>query len=116
MVKRKFRLTKFADFKRVRQFGKSFTHPLIVLVAHPNELGYARFAVAAGRTVGNAVTRNQAKRRIRAALQSQAASIQPGWDIVIFARRPIASSTFQQIQTGLDALLNKAKLLRTNDE
>jgi len=35
-VKRDFRLTRSTDFKRVRNSGKSYAHPLVVLVAIPS--------------------------------------------------------------------------------
>ena len=46
----------------MRQSGKSFGDPLVVLIVAPNELGSVRIAVVAGRSVGGAVLRNRAKR------------------------------------------------------
>ena len=54
-VQRTFRLTRSQDFKRVRQSGKSYAHPLIVLIAQANDEMKVRVGVAAGRTVGTAV-------------------------------------------------------------
>ncbi len=68
-VQRTFRLTRSQDFKRVRQSGKSYAHPLIVLVAQANDEMKIRVGVAAGRTVGTAVKRNRAKRLLREAMR-----------------------------------------------
>jgi ribonuclease P protein component len=36
-VQRKFRLTRSEDFKRVRRFGKSYAHPLVVLIVQTHD-------------------------------------------------------------------------------
>ena len=115
-MNRRFRLASSADFKRVRRFGKSFAHPLVVLIALRNELEQSRFGVAAGRSVGNAVERNRAKRLVRAALQPLIPSIKPGWDIVCLARHPLPSVKCQDVQTALTALLKRAHLIDTPDD
>jgi ribonuclease P protein component len=115
-VKRKFRLTRSTDFKRVRRFGKSYAHPLIVLVALPNEQGITRFAVSAGRSVGNAVQRNRAKRLIREALRPLLPAISPGWNVILLSRRPMAEASFQNVQSALMDLLQRAYLLEESDD
>jgi len=111
-VNRRFRLTRSANFERVRRFGKSYAHPLVVLIALPNQAESSRFGVAAGRSVGNAVRRNRAKRLLRSALQQQLPVIKPGWDVVLIARHRMAGATFQQTVTALASLLGRAKLLQ----
>jgi len=102
------------DIKRVRRFGESFAHPLIVLIGLPNDREDSRFAVSAGRSAGNAVQRNRAKRLIRAALQNLMPTIANGWDFVIIARRPLADSNCQKTQAALKSLLRKAAFLKTS--
>ena len=109
-MKRRFRLTSTKDFKRVRRLGKSYAHPLIVLVALPNESGTSRFAVSAGRSVGNAVQRNRAKRLIREALRPLIPSVQPGWDILFLARQSLAEAEFLNAQGALNLLLQQSRL------
>jgi ribonuclease P protein component len=98
----------------VRRIGKSFPHPLIVLVAAHNELETSRFAVVASRAVGTAVKRNRAKRLIRAALQELTAQVKPGWDLILIARRSLAESSFFEVKDALHSLLKRAQLL--NDD
>ena len=111
-MNRRFRLTKSTNFKRVRRYGKSHAHPLIVLIALPSQAENTRFGVAAGRSVGNAVKRNHAKRLLRHAIQQVMPLVKPGWDIVLIARHTLAEATFQQTVTALVNLLGRAKLLQ----
>jgi ribonuclease P protein component len=110
-VKRRFRLTRSTDFQRVRQYGKSYAHPFLVLVVLPNQEENSRFGVTAGRSVGKAVQRNRSKRRLRAALQSYLSMVSPGWDIVLIARRPILEASFPKIRAAISLLLQRAGIL-----
>ena len=111
-MKRRFRLTSSADFQCVRQQGKSYAHPLLVLVALPNQAERIRCGVAAGRSVGKAVQRNRAKRLLRSAIGPHLPALAPGWDIILIARHPILKATFGQTQAALLTLLQKARLLQ----
>lgn len=87
-----------------------------MLIALSNDLERSRVGVAAGRSVGNAVERNRAKRLLRAALQSLLPTIQPGWDVIVIARRPLASMHCQEAQAALNTLLKRAHLVNQPDE
>ena len=110
-MKRRFRLTRSKDFERVRRFGKSYAHPLVVLIAHPNELQQVRIGVAAGKSLGGAVVRNRAKRLLRAAAAPLAPSIHSGHDLVLLARRPMNQAKSPQVKSVLETLFKRAKLI-----
>jgi len=114
-LKRKFRLTRSTDIKRVRRYGKSYAHPLVVLIKHPNELFEPRFAVTTSRYVGNAVRRNHVKRQIREVIRSFLPLTSPGWDIIILARQPIRNAPFFKIQSAVQQLMQQAGLLEDLD-
>jgi ribonuclease P protein component len=114
-VKRSFRLTGSKEYERVRRTGKSYAHPLIVLIALRSETQVPRFAVSASRAVGKAVRRNRAKRVIREAIRPLIASISPGWDVVLLARQPILAASFEEVHKALVDLLSRAKLFTSTD-
>lgn len=105
------RLTRSQDFQRVRTAGKSYAHPLVVLVACRNELEHARYGIRAGRAVGGAVERNRARRRLREALRPMFPTIAPGWDVVLVARTETADAAWSELQTGLANLVRRAGLM-----
>ena len=115
-MQRRFRLTRSTIFKRVRRSGKSYAHPLVVLVAQANGLGKVRVGIAAGRTVGTAVRRNRAKRLLRAAMQSLLPEVISDWDLLLIARPPLAESKIPEARAALLALLQRAHLLKAPDE
>jgi ribonuclease P protein component len=94
----------------VRRFGKSFAHPLVVLIVSPNQLDQSRFGIIAGKSVGNAVYRNRAKRLLRAATQPLLTEIEPGFDILLIARKPLLETSFDALQKTLGRLVTRAGL------
>lgn len=107
-MKRSFRLTRSADFKRVRNDGKSYAHPLLVLLVAASEQEHARVGISAGKSLGGAVQRNRAKRLIREAIRPFLASIPASLDLVFIARKPVLTSDFKTIQKSLRGLLRRA--------
>ncbi|MBN2147048.1 MAG: ribonuclease P protein component [Anaerolineales bacterium] len=114
-MKRKFRLTRDSDFKRVRRSGKSYAHPLLVLVVLPEKIEKTIFGISASRSVGIATRRNRAKRLLREALRPLLPDIRPGWKVILIARQPLLDASFLQIQAALEQLLRKADLLQRSD-
>jgi ribonuclease P protein component len=131
-VQRKFRLTRSEDFKRVRRSGKSYAHPLVVLIvqAHDkrnypvdwrsrpvdkrsNPVGQPRVkvGVAAGRTVGTAVHRNRAKRLLREAIRPLIPNLTSGLDLILIARPGLASASLEETRQALLTLLQRAQIL-----
>jgi ribonuclease P protein component len=95
----------------VRQFGLSYAHPFIVLIVHQNEAENQRCGIVAGKSCGNAIQRNRAKRRIRAIVNELMPLIQPGWDVLFIARRPINSVKYDELQNSIMMLLRKANVI-----
>jgi ribonuclease P protein component len=110
-VKRRFRLTRSTDFKRVRRIGRSYAHPLVVLVVAPNDLQQVRIGIVAGKTVGGAVERNRAKRRLRACIEPCLPQLMTDRDLIFLARKPMDQVGIAEICAAVQLVLRKAGLL-----
>ena len=115
-MKRQFRLTRSTEFKRVRSSGKSYAHPLVVLVVTPCAEEVVHIGVTAGRNVGGAVERNRAKRLMREALRALLPQIATGWDMIAIARAGLPEKSLAEISSVLESLLRRAHLIKSNDE
>ena len=100
----------------MRRSGKSYAHPLVVLVVHPASEDGLRFGISATRSVGGAVERNRAKRRLRALLQELQPDIHKGWDMVFLARKPITTADSKQLRNAVVLVLRRAGLINHTGE
>ena len=71
----------------MRRTGTSYSHPLFILVAVATDLPAVRLGVSASRTMGTAVRRNRAKRRLREAFRPLMSGLSGGWDLIVAWRR-----------------------------
>ena len=113
-MKRRFRLKKSGDIKRVRCLGKSYAHPLLVLITAKSDSLNCRVAIVVGRHYGNAVQRNRVKRRVRACLSQILPMLTTKQDLVFLIRKPIKRAEFQEICTAIQQLLMRAGLSARN--
>ena len=109
-MERRIRLRRTNDVRRVFAEGRSWVHPLLVLIARPNGLDLSRVGVTASRKLGNAVARNRAKRVMREAARCLYPQIGDGWDVMLVARKHILQAKEPQVERALAALLERAGL------
>jgi len=89
---------------------------MLVLLYHPNDLGYSRFGFSISRRIGNAVVRNRTKRVLREILRLQRDLVSPGWDIVFIARRGCVGAEYEAFERSVNALIGSARLMVTGDQ
>ena len=90
----------------MRRTGKSYAHPLVLLIASRSTGEQNRYGVTANRSVGGAVKRNRAKRRMRTALQEF--DLNPGWDLILSARPGLDEAPWDELTRAIGNLLKKS--------
>lgn len=110
MLPKKYRLRHSADIQRVRQSSRSWRHPLVILLVQESDNEVSRFGFITSRRVGNAVTRNRAKRLLREAVQHRLTKVGGGKDCIFIARQRIVSATFADVDRAVAQLFTQAGL------
>ena len=64
-MKRQYRIRSNERFQEIRRGDRSVADRILVLCLLPNGLPYSRFGFSISKRIGNAVTRNRIKRRLR---------------------------------------------------
>jgi ribonuclease P protein component len=104
-------LSRPQDFAALQRDGTTRSHPLLVARFRRTGLESARFGLATGRRLGNAVTRNRVRRRLREALRAMAPSFQPGWDVLISARPAVVEADHEALVAALRRVLRAGGVL-----
>ena len=107
------RLKRRAEFIRAAKAGRRAARDSLVLQALPREDSETRLGFTATKKIGNAVARNRAKRRLRAAARIHLGAVPaPGFDLVLIARDATGSCPFPALIAELESALRKAGVPR----
>ena len=101
-------LKRRADFLACARANKAAT-PGLVLQARPTDRDEARVGYTCSKKLGNAVMRNRAKRRLRAAARTvMPGRARPGWDYVLVGRRQsTVARPFDRLTRDLASALDR---------
>jgi ribonuclease P protein component len=94
-VQRRNRLSRSRDFDAVYRHGRSVSTRFLVLYRFDREeeaSDEARLGIAIPKKIGNAVTRNRIKRRLRETWRELLPEVRGGADYVLLVRAPLAEA------------------------
>jgi len=114
-------ITRSAEFQNISKKGQKFHSKTILLLSHPtsqnyfqnlaenkNAQNFCRVGYTVSKTVGNAVVRNRAKRRLREIFRKLALlHAKNHYDYVLIARREISEADFDKISSDLKFCLKR---------
>ncbi len=121
MTLRILQIKKSAEFQKIGKKGLKFYSKTILLLSHPtpqnyfqnlsegkNTIDFCRIGYTVSKVVGNAVTRNRAKRRLREVFRKLALIYAKNhFDYVVIARKEISESDFEKISNDLKFCLKR---------
>jgi ribonuclease P protein component len=101
------RLTDSPEFERVYRQGTAYRGRLFSVHAFLNEHGTPRLGISISRKVGNAVTRNAVRRRLREVFHSCLSELAGNLDLVVSARPAAAEATFEELREEFSESLGR---------
>ena len=109
-MKKNFRVKREKDFKAIFKDGMSFANRKFVVYQLENQQNHFRVGLSVSKKLGNAVTRNQIKRRIRHILQSVKGSLVEHVDFVVIARKGVETLEYAEMEKNLLHVLKLSKI------
>ena len=109
-MKKSFRVKREKDFKAIFKDGTSFANRKFVVYQLENQQNHFRAGLSVSKKLGNAVTRNQIKRRIRHILQSVKGSLVEHVDFVVIARKGVETLEYAEMEKNLLHVLKLSKI------
>ena len=99
------------EFRRIYQRGTSAVSGSMVVYCRKNKLGRNRLGITASTKIGEAVTRNRARRRLREVYRLNRDKLREGWDIILVARGRTAAVSWKELNDTFLRLCRKLELL-----
>ena len=109
---RSYSLKRHKEFRYTYARGRSQSTPLYTLVYVRSRNESVRIGFSVSKRVGNAVQRNRAKRRMRAALTPMIANIAGGFNVIFVAKPEVLDAPFAELIRQMESLLQRAGLWR----
>lgn len=114
MLKKENRLTKNRYFQYIYKKGEKVSSQNITLVYTPTKLKPIKIGITVSNKVGDAVTRNKIKRRIRAIVADNIEKINKKYNYIIVVRPSVAELDFYGIKKELSYLFKKGQFINEN--
>lgn len=93
------------DFERIIKLNKCIKNSSFIIYKENNNLPYSRFGISVGKKLGNAVYRNNRKRKIRDIVDKLDKNCIENKDYIIILRQYAKNHTYQQLKENLTRLL-----------
>lgn len=111
MLKKKYRVKNFRDFKELLTSGEYFGVKEFYIKFTKNNLDYSKISVVVPIKIDKrAVVRNRIKRQLSEIIRSMYKDIKPGFNIVFFCKSPIVDAKPDSIKEQTKKVLTDSKL------
>ena len=110
-MKKSYRVKKDSEFQKVFHKGKSTANrQFVIYQLNKKEQTHFRVGISVSKKLGNAVTRNRLKRRIRHILMELDEQLIKEVDFIVIARQPIVQISYQETKNSMLHVLKVATL------
>jgi len=115
-MQKEYRVKKSQEIETIMKKGSSKANPhFIVYKYEKSDSNHFRMAISVGKKVGNAVTRNKVKRRIRAVTTEHKHHMASNYDYFIIARKGVDSLPFDHFKASLEQIYKKMGIIPKKD-
>ena len=109
-MNRSYSLKRHKEFRFTYRVGKHVGGRLFALVFARNRCRKLQIGLSASKKLGNSVTRNRAKRRMRACLHPVLPNIRVGHNLVFILREGVLGEPFPSLMREMEGQLKRAGL------
>ncbi len=110
-MRRTVPLRKNHEFRSLYARGKNTAGVYLALYARRNRSGASRLGITVSAKIGNAVTRNRVRRRIKESYRLCEDAVLRGFDLVFVARSRAPEAGFAALRNEMSELCGRLKVL-----
>jgi ribonuclease P protein component len=94
---KRWRIRRRRDYLATQNRGRRIHTQHLLVFIRPNGLLHCRIGITVSKKVGNSVTRNLVRRRLREVFRLNKDWFPPGHDVVLVAKRVAAEATYHEL-------------------
>ena len=100
------------EFKDVYKLGKNYWNRNLILYVKKNDLNVTRVGYTITKKIGNAVTRNKIRRKMKEIYRLNFYNIKQGYDLIFIAKKSIKDISYNELEGSMIHIMSLAKLLK----
>lgn len=100
------------DFNRIINTKKAYKTKHFVIYLEWNDSNIYHFGLSVGTKIGNAVTRNKYKRRLKSIIDEK--DYQKNFNCIIILRKEALNLTYEELKTSLLESFQKLNIIKEN--
>ncbi len=108
-MKKKYIVKSHQDFNKIIKTGKKINSKYFVIYYKENNINYSRYGISVGTKLGNAVFRNNHKRKIRMIIDQNIDIKDIKNDFIILLRKNGSNLKYLELQKDFNKLVKKLK-------
>ena len=100
-MEKKFRLRKNIEFKNIYKHGRNYWNRNFILYIRKNKLKETRVGFTISKKIGNAVTRNKIRRRMKDAYRLNFDNLKEGYDLIFIPKKHIVDIPYKELENSM---------------
>ena len=108
LLNRTYSLKRHKEFRFTYRTGRQVGGGSFVLVTARNRKGKVQVGFSVSKKIGNSVTRNRARRRLRACFSPLLPHVKPGYNLIFIARPSALTAPFLAMQKSMVSAMERS--------
>ena len=102
---KRFRIRKNMEFKEIYKYGKNYWNKNLILYIRKNNLEETRVGFTISKKMGNAVTRNKIRRRMKEAYRLNFYNVKEGYDLIFIPKKHIIDISYGELENSIKHII-----------
>ena len=106
-----YRLRSNMEFRKVYSGGKNYWNRNLVLYVKKNNVGNTRVGYSITKKIGNSVTRNKIRRRMKEIYRLNFHNIKSDYDLIFIPKKNTVDISYKELESAMLHILKLANIL-----